>query len=184
MTATIVLLNGVGSAGKGSVAKGLQEILREPYLHVAMDGFLDMLPPAYFDHDEGLRFVPREIDGRPAIEVTSGPVSERLLAGMRLAVRALAEAGNNLIVDEVAERPAIAAYERLLAPFRLCTVGLFAPLAVLEERERARGDRTIGLARWQIAHLHGGQRYDLEIDTGSATPMQCAEKIKAAFGLL
>jgi chloramphenicol 3-O phosphotransferase len=181
--ATIVLLNGVGSVGKGSVARALQEILREPYLHVAMDAFLDMLPPAYWDHDEGLRFLRREIEGKPAIEVTSGRVTERLLAGMRRAVRALAEAGNNVIVDEVAERSAIEDYQRLLAPFRLRTVGLFAPLAVLEDRERARGDRMIGLARWQATHLHRGQRYDLEIDTGSATPVECAEKIRTAFGL-
>ncbi|HKY95325.1 MAG TPA: chloramphenicol phosphotransferase [Kiloniellales bacterium] len=183
MTATVVLLNGVGSVGKGSVAKALQEVTREPFLHVAMDAFLDMLPPAYWDHDEGLRFVPRSLDGETAIEVTSGAVSERLLAGMRLAVRALAEAGNNVIVDEVAERAAMAEYERLLAPFRLYRVALMAPLAVLEERERARGDRMLGLARWQVAHLHEGQRYDLEVDTSAMTPLQCAEKIRAAFGL-
>jgi len=183
VTATVVLLNGVGSVGKGSVAKALQELLPTPWLHVAMDAFLDMLPARYWDHDEGLRFVRREIDGQPAVEVTSGAVSERLLAGMRLAVRALAEAGNDVIVDEVAERPAMADYERLLAPFRLHRVGLVAPLAVLEERERRRGDRIIGLARWQAAHLHCGQAYDLEIDTSAATPMQCAERIKAAFGL-
>lgn len=183
MTATIVLLNGVGSVGKGAVAKALQEILSEPYLHVQMDTFIEMLPARYWDHDEGLRFVTHRIDGRAAVQVTSGAVSERLLAGMRLAVRALAEAGNNLIVDEVAERATIAEYERLLAPFRLRTVGLVAPLAVLEERERARGDRMIGLARWQAAHLHQDQSYGLEIDTGTATPAECAEKIKATFGL-
>jgi len=183
VTATVILLNGVGSVGKGSVAKALQEIVAGPYLHVAMDAFLDMLPARYWDHDEGLRFVPRALDGQPAIEVTSGAVSERLLSGMRRAVRALAEAGNDLIVDEVAERPAMADYERLLAPFRLHRVGLTASLEVLEQRERQRGDRTIGLARWQVAHLHRGQRYDLEIDTSEATPMQCATRIKAAFGL-
>jgi chloramphenicol 3-O phosphotransferase len=183
VTATVVLLNGVGSVGKGSVAKALQEVLREPYLHLAMDAFLDMLPPPYWDHDEGLRFLHRELDGQPAIEVTSGAVSERLLAGMRRAVRALAAAGNNIIVDEVAERTAIEDYQRLLAPFRLRTIGLFAPLAVLEDRERQRGDRMVGLVRWQMAHLHQGQRYDLEIDTGSATPAECAEQIRAVFGL-
>lgn len=183
MSATVVLLNGVGSVGKGSVAKALQGLTREPFLHVAMDAFLDMLPERYFDHDEGLRFVQRTLDGEPAVEVTSGAVTERLLAGMRQAVRALADAGNNLVVDEVAERPAMAEYERLLAPFRLHRVGLMASLDVLEQRERQRGDRMIGLARWQVAHLHRRQVYDLEIDTSALTPLQVAERIKAAFGL-
>ncbi|MGN6146630.1 MAG: phosphotransferase-like protein, partial [Mesorhizobium sp.] len=34
---TILLLNGVGSAGKGSIARALQAITREPFLHVQMD---------------------------------------------------------------------------------------------------------------------------------------------------
>jgi chloramphenicol 3-O phosphotransferase len=183
VSATIVLLNGPGSVGKGSVAKALQEIAREPFLHLAMDAFLDMLPAAYWDHDEGLRFVRHEEDGKAAVEVTSGPVSERLLAGMRVAVRALAAAGNSVIVDEVAERPAIDEYRRLLRPYRLLTIGLHAPLAILEERERARGDRAVGLARWQVDRIHRGQHYDLEIDTASATAADCAQQIKGAFGL-
>jgi chloramphenicol 3-O phosphotransferase len=46
-TARIVLLNGVGSVGKSSIAKALQAITSEPFLHVQMDAFLDMLPEAY-----------------------------------------------------------------------------------------------------------------------------------------
>lgn len=41
--ARIVLLNGVGSAGKTSVAKALRTIADEPFLHVQMDAFMDML---------------------------------------------------------------------------------------------------------------------------------------------
>ncbi|MFZ0017309.1 MAG: hypothetical protein WAL10_08230 [Acetobacteraceae bacterium] len=41
-------------------------------------------------------------------------------------------------------------------------VGLFAPLDVLEARERQRGDRLIGLARWQYHRVHSGIAYDLD----------------------
>ena len=41
----------------------------------------------------------------------------------------------------------------------------------------------IGLARWQHGRVHKGMKYDLEIDTSTATPEACAERIKAAFGL-
>jgi len=183
VSARIVLLNGVGSAGKGSIAKALQQIASEPFLHVEMDAFLDMLPPASWDHPEGLRFETLEQDGKPAIAIHSGPVVERALDGMRRAVAAMAAAGNNLIVDEVMEHETMAEYVRLLRDFKLYRVGVFASLEALEARERRRGDRLVGLARWQYPRIHAGQSYDLEIDTSTATPAQCAEKIKAAFGL-
>ncbi len=58
---------------------------------------------------------------------------------------------------------------------------MFAPLAVLEGRERQRKDR--GLARWQYDLVHQGKIYDLEVDTSTATAMDCARKIKQAFGI-
>jgi chloramphenicol 3-O-phosphotransferase len=42
----IVVLNGIGSVGKSFVAKALQALVTEPFLHVQMDAFLDMLPEA------------------------------------------------------------------------------------------------------------------------------------------
>jgi len=46
-----------------------------------------------------------------------------------------------------------------------------------------RGDRMIGLARWQYNLVHKGKRYDLEVDTSSTTPMECAALIKEALRL-
>ena len=54
---------------------------------------------------------------------------------------------------------------------------------VLEARERRRGDRLIGLARWQHGRMHAGMSYDLELDTSQATPAECAKLIKNRFGL-
>ena len=54
--ATVILLNGVGSAGKSSIAKALQTITAEPFLHVAMDAFLDLMPARYWDHPDGVTF--------------------------------------------------------------------------------------------------------------------------------
>ncbi|MGO4842853.1 hypothetical protein AB4144_62330, partial [Rhizobiaceae sp. 2RAB30] len=62
------------------------------------------------------------------------------------------------------------AYCDLLSPFGLCRVGVFAPLDVLEDRERRRGDRLIGLARWQYERVHRDMVYDLEVDTGRSSP--------------
>jgi chloramphenicol 3-O phosphotransferase len=50
--ARVILLNGVGSAGKSSIARALQDITREPFLHVEMDAFLDMLPASSLETPE------------------------------------------------------------------------------------------------------------------------------------
>jgi chloramphenicol 3-O phosphotransferase len=181
--ATIILLNGVGSVGKSSIAKALQGIAREPFLHVEMDAFLNMMPARYWDHPDGLIFETVQQDGKPSVIIRSGVVTERSLSGMRHAVAAMARQGNNLIVDDVLLTNEMAEYQALLADFTLHMVGVLAPLDVLEARERERGDRLIGLARWQYDRVHKSKRYDLELDASNATPLECAERIKQRFGL-
>ena len=183
MTARIVLLNGVGSAGKSSIAKALQTMTNEPFLHVQMDAFLDMLPAASIGHADGLVFETIEQDGKPSVVIRSGPVADRAFRGMRHAVAAMAAQGNNLVIDEVLLGAKWEEYAELLAPFGVFLVGVFAPLDVLEARERERGDRLIGLARWQYDRVHRGMTYDLELDTSRASPMECATLIKQKFGL-
>lgn len=185
MTATIILLNGVGSAGKSSLAKALQQITRQPFLHFSMDVFLEMLPPVYFDHPDGLVFETIEEDGHPSVIIHEGELSRRTLRGMRRAAAAMAGEGNNLIIDEVLIGTGLAAqeYRDLLAPYRLHWVGVHAPLDVLEARERRRDDRQPGLARWQFPRVHAGMTYDLEIDTSRLSPAEAAERIRSAFDL-
>lgn len=180
----IIILNGVGSVGKTSTAHALQAITAEPFLHVAMDSFLGMLPDKLTGHPDGLVFDATEIDGKPNVIIRSGPVLERAMLGMRHAVAAMAAQGNNLIVDEVMIGSAKEhEYRALLSGFDLRFVGLFAPLDVLEARERARGDRLIGLARWQYERVHQNISYDLEIDTARAPPPEIAKAICDAFGM-
>jgi chloramphenicol 3-O phosphotransferase len=183
MVARIVLLNGVGSVGKTSIAKALQTITREPFLHIQMDVFLDMLPESMIGHPDGLVFEPIEQDGRPSVMIRSGPVAQRAFRGMRHSIAAMARQGNNLIVDEVLLGTTAQEYRELLAPLQLHLVGIFAPLEILEAREQQRGDRLIGLARWQYDRVHNNVTYDLELDTSSASPMQCANLIRQTFNL-
>lgn len=180
----VVILNGVGSVGKSSVARALQGLLDRPFLHVTMDDFIAMLPPWAHDHPDGLQFLPEVQDGCPSIAIHSGPIMARTMRGMRHAVAAMAGQGNDLIVDDVMLDVADAReYRALLAGCDARLVGLFAPLAVLEARERARGDRMIGLARWQYDKAHRGMQYDLELDTADLTPRQVAESIRDRLAL-
>lgn len=180
----VVILNGVGSVGKSSTAKAIQAVASKPFLHVAMDAFLDMLPAAMLSHPDGLTFEASQDDGKPVITVRSGPILERVMRGMRHAIAAMADQGNNLIVDEVMIGPQKAwDYRELLQSHDVHWVGLMAPLDVLEARERARGDREIGLAHAQYGLVHREMVYDLEVDTAAATPIECAHLICKTFGL-
>ncbi|MER8825937.1 chloramphenicol phosphotransferase [Mesorhizobium sp. M0938] len=183
MTAKIVLLNGVGSAGKSSIAKALQTMTTEPFLHVQMDAFVEMLPEALQNHADGFSYETVEEDGKPQVVIKTGPVGEQTLRGMRHAIAAMAAQGNNLIVDDVLCNGKMPEYLELLSKFALHLVGVFAPLDVLEAREIQRADRLPGLARWQYDRVHKNIGYDLEIDTSMLTPLECARRIKATFQL-
>jgi chloramphenicol 3-O phosphotransferase len=180
-TAQIILLDGVGSSGKTSLARALQTMLDDAYLHVQMDAFLDMLPSRYLNHPDGFTFDASVEDGHAVASIHSGPVARRAMRGMRAAIVALAHEGNALIIDEVLLGDEKAEYARLLAPFRVLTVGVYCPLAVLEMRERQRGDRLVGLARWQYDRVHAGMTYDVTVDTGAATPDACARRVMRAL---
>ena len=183
MTAKIVLLNGVGSAGKSSIARALQTITTEPFLHVQMDAFLDMLPEALQNHADGFSFETVLEDGRPSVVIRRGPVGARTMRGMRHAIAAMAGQGNNLIVDDVIFNDEIAEYRALLSGFDLHLVGVMASLEVLEAREAARADRMPGLARWQYPRVHKDMNYDLEVDSSRLTPLECARRIQQEFRL-
>lgn len=167
----VVLLNGPGSAGKSTLARALQD--RHPFLHVAMDGFLDMLPARLQDHPSTFRYLPAP----EGTVIRTGPEGARLMAGFR----DRAAAGSDLIVDDVWLDGEPPDYATLLAPCRVLRVGLFVALEVLEARERARGDRMPGLARAQIAVVHRCVAYDLELD-GTAPPAANAAAILARLG--
>jgi len=183
MTEKIILLNGVGSVGKSSIARALQTITAEPFLHVQMDTFIDMLPLALQDHVDGFSYETALDGDKPSVVIKSGPVGARALRGMRHAIAAMAKQGNNLIVDDVLCDGEMPEYLELLSALDLHLVGVFAPLEVLETRESQRTDRLRGLARWQYGRVHEGIRYDLEVDTSVLTPLECARRIQEKFRL-
>jgi len=181
--ARIVLLNGPGSVGKSSVAVALQAITARPLLHLSMDRFCEMLPANLQDHDNTFRFETRIVDGHPMTEVTTGVTGATLLAAMRRTVAVLADAGFDVVVDDVWLEGEPADYATLLSGHRVFRVGLTADLATLEAREAARSDRQPGLSRAQIVRVHAGVSYDLVIDMSATAPQEAARRIMDLSGL-
>jgi len=185
----IILLNGTSSAGKTTIAKKLQEILPQPYLHTGIDHFLGAAPwsrlMVYGDSTaqtdaEGwfLPFRDGALIGAPRL----GPVAYQWLDGMYASFAALAAAGVNLIVDDAIYDPQVLqmAVTRLAA-LPLFFVGLHCPVEEAVRRELARGDRAPGGAAvfHGLVHRHGV--YDLQLDTAELSPSECAQQIQAAL---
>jgi chloramphenicol 3-O phosphotransferase len=132
---TIILLNGISSAGKTSIAQVLQRTLHEPYLRVSIDAFEDMLP------------VPSQVGG----QFTWEELFPRLLAGFHRSIAALADVGSNLIVDHVMVyregwASTLADCVAVLEPFAVYFIGVHCSLEEAMRREQARGDRFTGTA--------------------------------------
>lgn len=185
----IIYLNGASSAGKSSLATALQALLPAPYLHVGLDRFNGMFPPQYVavqpfgqavppQAHEGLVLFHDIQDGRLRLEPHHGPAWDRLADGFRQSIRALAVTGNNLIVDNVlTRRDVLRETVSALAGLPLLFVKVDCPVDELERREKERGDRLLGLARWQHNQMADWAVYDLVVDTSRHGPDECARQV-------
>jgi chloramphenicol 3-O phosphotransferase len=181
--AQVIVLNGVSSAGKSSLARALQAITWPPFLHVQLDVFTQMLPSFFKARTHETEQTPESGRLTPAGEANIDEIVSQTRRGMRHAVAAMAAQGLRLIIDDVVDDTAADEYVRLLAPYRTYIVGVLASLKILECREQKRGDRVIGLARSQLAFAHRNVRYDMTIDTSAMTPTEGALQIKNQLGL-
>ena len=183
----IIFLNGCSSAGKTTLALKLQQLLPEPYQHIALDQFRDGLPskvrglnaPADTPGAAGLNVVPVEQNGTWVTQIQFGEHGERVLRGMRRSVAVFSDLGANVIVDDLLfKREYLDDYISILDPAKTWFIGVKCTLDVVNEREATRPGRFPGTA---VSHYHQvhehGVPYDLEVDTSNITPRQAAQLI-------
>jgi chloramphenicol 3-O phosphotransferase len=141
-----------------------------------------MLDPPHFhmsvDAINGMRAKQktRELD-----DAELAAVLARTQAGFHRAVAGMAEAGNDVIADDVLSEPwRLLDCLKVMAGYRVVFVAVRCDPAELELRER--GDRTPGaaLAQEPLVHAHGV--YDVECDTTAASPYDCAVRIRDLLG--
>lgn len=184
MRSRVIVFNGVGSVGKTSICRALQNLAAAPILHVKGDTFIGMIDPRLYDHPSGYTVTHQRVDEQPMLDIVIGPAIQRVMKGMRAAVGALAQAGNDCLVDDMMLSACDqASYVASCGGARLQFVGLHAPLHVVEARECSRGDRILGLARWQFDRVHRDISYDVEISTKDKSPTECAIEIANALDL-
>ena len=116
--------------------------------------------------------------GNPIQELQQGPYAQKIGETFREVVLALARMGHYLIIDDVSfGKSQVDIWKAALKDFRVLWVSVNAPLSVLEEREKQRGNRILGSARGQFHKVHTDVTYDLEIDTHQSSQEENAEKI-------
>lgn len=155
----LIVINGASSAGKTTLCRALRNALPDtatgPFLHFSLDFFM-------FDAD----VLPRTPHGKVRDWQRIRP---QVLGGFYRCLPALLEAGNNLVVDLIIEDESQRdCLRELLAPHDVYLVGLRCPLAELERRELARGDRHVGDARRDARTVHTFCAYDLAVDCEDA----------------
>ncbi|MEQ9314785.1 MAG: AAA family ATPase [Henriciella sp.] len=182
--AKVVVLNGTSSAGKSTLAKAVQRLAVRPVLHVRMDDFLEMMPERYANHADAFLFEQLETGDAPQTAIRTGPYGAKLVDGMKRAIAGLADAGLDVIVDDVMLEPGDQdAYRENLSQHELAFVAVYCALDEAERRERERGDRSLGQARWQRGRVHEGVSYELEVHTDAEPTDTTARRIVEAFSL-
>ena len=184
---TIIVLNGPSAAGKSSIQNELQKQFKPLYLKVGIDNFFDALIPnpdlsnfqetkefsQYTNDGTLIRRVRLQKDaaGNQIVPLEFGPAGDQIIFGMHHAFAAYASQGNNLAVDYILYQSGwVTDLAEALEDQKVYLIGIFAPLSVLEEREKNRATSPVGHARSHYDTVHQGMVYDLELDVSSRTP--------------
>ena len=167
MAGKAILLNGASSSGKSSIARAVQARIGEPFWHFSIDHL----------RDAGVLPLDRIRSG----EFPWSGQREAFFEGFHQSLKAFLAPGNNLIVEHIVETPAwMQQLTILLESADVFFVGVHCPLAELERRERARGDRPIGSAAQDFQNIHRHAVYDLELD-GTHRPETNADRLIAEW---
>ncbi len=162
-----IYLNGTSSSGKSSIAKELQKLRSEPLFYFSIDTLLYSLA------EEDLKAI---MGKRPYRQTLNW---ESIFEGYFASVAALVNTGNNVIVDCPIYSAGLARFfEKYLGPVEeKIVVKIDCPLAILEDREKARGDRVLGVAKSQFDGIHRFLNYDLDVDTSKEKTLEIASLI-------
>jgi chloramphenicol 3-O phosphotransferase len=161
MNSAAIILNGTSSSGKTSIAKALQRQLNMPVLHAQADTFFGMFNwPEIVSEEMKSKCFQVSVDNFHAM------------------LSILSTKPFLLVVDQVFEQHAwFESCLKALQHKKIYFIGIHCPLKILEEREVARGDRSIGIAKGQFESVHLNKPYALELDSSAATPDECASAI-------
>jgi len=180
----VIILNGASSSGKSSIAKQLQALLPDNYLHIGIDTFITMMPNksnnlAESDKQtDGFYFKTIEQDGNKVRRIDYGEYGKVINSAYHSTVRHLADLGLKLIVDDVMDgKREQDIWSRTFADTKVVYVAVHCSTEVLTAREQQRDDRIKGSAIEQALRVHTGVLYNVSVDTTDCSSAECAQLI-------
>ncbi|RCW40853.1 chloramphenicol phosphotransferase CPT family protein [Paenibacillus prosopidis] len=166
----IVFLNGTSSSGKTSISTELLNQNEISFYHLSIDDFFNGLFHDYIDF----------INTKYAEDV-QGPTNiiiEPLITLFYSTIKFMSVMGTNIVVDTVNDTDdRFNTFLGLLMDHPVLLVGVTCSKEELIRREKLRGDREIGLAISQYDKVYCLNEYDLELNTETLRPNECANLI-------
>ncbi len=187
---SVIILNGPSVSGKSSLQKAFQKIMLPTFwAKMGIDNLFDNpMPDVTLDDLEhwqtpnSIRWVTNSKDaqGNNIMALHVGNEGQKIAYGMNSAIAAYAKQGCNVIVDYIAYQPEwLNDLQGKLADIKTYYVAVKIPLAVLEEREKARGTSPVGHSRSHYDTVYGSIKYDLKLESGKYKPEELAQQLKA-----
>jgi len=182
----VIYLNGPSSVGKSTLARALQNALQVPFLVLGIDQIIFMMPDKCNDwSNESLasgfswQTVKDEQNNAIAHAIHVGPFGKQMVQAFKEIVVSLVKSGLNVIVDDVSfGKEEVDAWKTSLKEVNVLWVGVTAPIEILEQREKDRGDRKIGSAKWQAERVHCDVQYDVVINSHEKSIDENVKKIQ------
>lgn len=154
---SIFVLHGASSAGKTTIGRALQRELGSSCVYVDVDSLWGSLPQD---------------------TVVGAKVFTDLTDVLFAQAARWASLGYQVVADTVFEnRECVAICARHCEGHDTYLVAVTCSLEVLEQREQARGDRRVGLARGQAMRVHTYVASDLMVDSSTQAPDTCVSVI-------
>lgn len=169
----IIILNGTSSAGKTTLAKALQGTLDNYYFHTGIDLFSDHMPVKAFRMTSDPDAVsPDKIcflldpETEHVLSIHPGDLGYAMLRSMYQSAKAMAQNGLCVIIDDVIiNQQSLQIAVKTLVDMPTWLVNVFCPKDEAIRREKARGDRRMGMVESQFDHIHAHGQYDLVVNT-------------------
>ena len=181
----IILLNGTPAAGKTALAKALQDMMDEPYLHSGND---QLIRPSWSDktikvtddsnHPEfdGWLIVVKD---ETLVDARLGSLALQWLLGLYRALAAWSASGNHVIADvSLHEENLVKAAAEIFHTLPVWHITVYCPLAVAEQREKDDDLRIVGAARLFHDAVYKYDVTDFTVNTAENSPEACAKQIQ------
>ena len=162
----IIILNGVSSSGKTTLAKTIQDHSPIPLYRLDIDDFILMSPDKFNDYEN-----------------CDFSVQYAFASKFFHVVKLCSDLGFDLIVPFIffKNSDTLQNFRELLVGYPVFVVNISCPVEELKRRETKRENRKIGSAKEQMDLLETDFENSLTVDNFSNTNDVCADKIIEAF---